>query len=264
MGFVKSMQEIMGNIRPTADFYDAEMLSVFWETKPEIAAKLIPAPMEPAENPIAMAFTAYYPSTNFDVVYRESALFLRARFKEEEGNYCLSMPVTSDIAMAAGREVFGYPKKMAEIHFNREGNTVNGWTERRGIRFMEMSANLDGEFNVPEFMTYMQGADPQPDGSMNTVSFNFKHFPSPEGEGFDYPPRLVRQETTLRPKEIMIGKGDITFKPSSYDPWSEVDVVRMLGATYMRGDNSMLGGKVVAEGEFLSFLPYAFLKWDMK
>ena len=30
------------------------------------------------------------------------------------------------------------------------------------------------------------------------------------------------------------------------------------------GDNSMLGGKVVAEVDPMAFAPYAFLKWDMK
>lgn len=264
MGFVKSFEEIMGNIRPSADFYDAEMLTVFWETKPEIAAKLIPAPLEPAEHPIAMAFVAYYPSTNFDVTYRESALFLHTRYNGEEGSYCLAMHVTNDIAMAGGREVFGYPKKMADVHFSREGNEVKGWTERRDIRFMEISAQLDGEFNAPDAMDYFKGRDIKPDGSFNALSYNFKFFPSPEGGSFDYPPRLVRQETAFRPKEMLFGKADISFNPSAYDPWSEVEVVRMLGAMYTKGDNSMLGGKVVAEVDFMSFLPHAFLKWDMK
>src|SRR5512136_2111901 len=118
MGFVKTFEEIMTNTRATADFYDAEMLMVFWETKPEVVAKLLPAPLNPAAIPLAMAFVAWYPSTNFDVTYHESALFVRARYNGEEGNYCLSMPVTSDIAMAAGREFYGFPKKMADVHFS--------------------------------------------------------------------------------------------------------------------------------------------------
>ena len=32
MGFVKTYEEIMANVKETADFYDAEMLTVFWET----------------------------------------------------------------------------------------------------------------------------------------------------------------------------------------------------------------------------------------
>jgi hypothetical protein len=75
--FVKTFEQIIANTRSTADFYDAEMLTLFWETKPEIIAKLLPPPLKPAVHPIAMAFVAYYPSTNFDVTYRESALFVR-------------------------------------------------------------------------------------------------------------------------------------------------------------------------------------------
>ena len=135
MGFVKTMQELMANARTTADFYDAEMLAVFWETKPEIVARLLPPPLEPAEYPIAMAFVANYPRTNFDVTYHESALFLNAVYQGEEGKYCLAMPVTNDMAMALGREIYGYPKKIGQIHLSRSADKVEGWAERHGIRF---------------------------------------------------------------------------------------------------------------------------------
>ena len=265
MGFVKTLQEIMANTRPTADFYGAEMLIVFWETKPEIVAKLLPPPLKPANQPIAMAFVANYPRTNFDVVYKESALFLRAVYNGEEGGYCLSMPVTSDMAMAAGREFLGFPKKMAEIHFKRDGHSVDGWTERRGIRFMDVRAKLTGKFNDAAAQEIVKSSlSVGADGSINAISYNFKHFPAPEGGAFDYNPRLVKQETVLRPKEMVFGEAEIILRHSDYDPWAEVEVVKMLGALYTVGDNSMLRGKTVAEVGFLEFAPYAFLKWDMK
>ncbi|HSR11510.1 MAG TPA: acetoacetate decarboxylase family protein [Thermodesulfobacteriota bacterium] len=265
MGFVKSFQEIMANARPTADFYKAEMLTVFWETKPEIVARLLPPPLKPAERPIAMAFVADYPATNFDVVYKESALFVRAVHNGEEGGYCLAMPVTNDIAMAAGREFLGFPKKMADIYFKKEGASVEGWTERRGIRFMHVRARLTGKFNDPAAQDVLTVAmKPGADGGINAVSYNFKHFPAPEGGGFDYNPRLVKQETVLRPREMIFGEAEIDLRPSAYDPWAEVEVVRLLGALYTRGDNSMLRGKAVAEAAPIEFAPYAFLKWDMK
>jgi acetoacetate decarboxylase len=264
MGFVKTFQEIMANVRPTADFFDAEMLAVFWETKPEIIARLLPPPLKPAKDPVAMAFAAYYPRTNFDVTYRESALFIRASHNGEEGNYCLAMPVTNDMAMAGGREVFGFPKKMADIHFARKGDSVEGWTERRGVRFMEVHAKLSGNFNDEEAQKKHLETSVGSDGSIRGISYNFKHFPAPEGSAFDYNPRLVRQETILRPREMLLGEAEIILKASDYDPWAEVEVVKMLGALYTKGDNSMLGGKVVAEVDLMQFAPYAFLKWDMK
>lgn len=265
MGFVKTLQEIMSFNRPTADFYAAEMLTILWETKPATVAKLLPPPLQPASQPVAMAFVANYPRTNFDVTYKESALFLRAVYNGEEGGYCLSMPVTNDIAMAAGREVFGFPKKMADIHIGRNGHSVEGWTERRGIRFMEVRAKLTGKFNDPAAQEIVMAArNLGADGSIKAISYNFKHFPAPEGTSFDYNPRLVKQETILRPKEILLGEAEIIFRHSDYDPWAEVEVVKMLGALYTVGDNSMLRGKSVAEVGFMEFAPYAFLKWDMK
>jgi acetoacetate decarboxylase len=263
--FVKTLQKIMATSPKTVDIYGAEMLRIFWETKPEIVAKLLPPPLKPANRPIAVAFVANYPRTNFDVVYKESALFLLAIHNGEEGGYCLSMPVTNDIAMAGGREKFGFPKKMADIHFKREGHSVEGWTERRGIRFMDVRAKLTGKWNDTAAQEILMAAlKPGGDGASKLISYNFKHFPAPEGGAFDYNPRLVRQETVMRPKEMLLGEAEIAFKSSDYDPWAEVEVVKMLGALYTKGDNSMINGTVVAEVGPMEFVPYAFLKWDMK
>jgi len=264
MGFVKSFEAIMAGTQETADFYDAEMLTVLWETKPDIVRRLLPPPLKPAPRPIVMAFVANYPRTNFDVTYQESALFLRAEWEGEEGGYCLSMPVTNDIAMAGGREIFGFPKKIADVQLNRKGDTLEGWTERRGIRFMEIRARMTGRFNVEDAQEVIMSTGMNPDGSMEGVSYNFKHFPAPEGMGFDYNPRLVKQVTTLKPKEVQIGEAEVLLQPSDYDPWAEVEVVRVLGAVYTVGDNSMKSGAVVAEQGPMEFAPYAFLKWDMK
>jgi acetoacetate decarboxylase len=262
MGFVKTYDEILAAYRETADFFDARMLTVFWETRPEIVERLLPAPLKPAADPIAMAFVAFYPETNFGVTYHESALFLKATFNGEEGNYCLAMPVTDGIAMAGGREIYGFPKKMADIHLSKDNDEVGGWTERRGVRFMEIKARLTGSFNdapAQEKLMSMLSAD----GKIRGIAYNFKHFPAPEGGAFDYNPRLVRQETILGPKLVQFGEASVVLTPSEFDPWAEVEVVKVLGAIYTEGDNSMLKGSVVAEVDFMQFAPYAFLKWDM-
>jgi len=264
MGFVKTMQELMANMRTTADFYDAEMLAVFWETKPEIVARLLPPPLEPAEYPIAMAFVANYPRTNFDVTYLESALFLSAVYQGEEGSYCLAMPVTNDMAMAGGREFYGFPKKMADIQLTKGKGTVNGWTERRGVRFMEIRAKLTGKFNDAEAEKKLIGrSQPAEDGSLKGVSYLYRPFPSPQAELLDYNPWLIKVETILRSKEMHFGEAEIVLKDSAYDPWAEVEVVKTLGAVYTVGDNSLLRGKSIVGVDPMQFAPYAFLRWDM-
>lgn len=259
MGFVKSFDEIARKSQPTAVFYDAEMLTVYFETTRDIATRLLPPPLKPARNPFGAAFIANYPRTSFGVAYLESALLLQAEFNGEEGAYCLAMPVTDDMAMIGGREVFGYPKKMANIALKRAGNAVEGWTERRGIRFLEARATLTGRFNDEEAQQRMAE---EAAARLNPVVYNFKYFPAPGRDGFDYHPRLIREVVELRPTSLEIGEGQLVFRPSKDDPWAEVEIVRVLGAVYTVGNNTMLPGSVVAEVDPLSFAPYAFMKLD--
>jgi len=96
MGYVKTADEIAGIYRETFDFYDAEMVTVVWETKPEIVKRLLPSPLKPGKRPIALAFVANYPRTNFGVSYLESALFLRANStgKRETTAWPCRLPMT--------------------------------------------------------------------------------------------------------------------------------------------------------------------------
>jgi acetoacetate decarboxylase len=261
MGFVKTSEELARVFPETIDFYDAEMLTVIWETRPDTVRRLLPPPLKPGNRPIAVAFVANYPRTNFGVTYLESALFLRAEFEGQEGNYCLAMPVTNDIALILGREVFGYPKKMASIKLHRQGKVVEGVTERHGRRFFRLRAELGGKFNSEDAGAILADVF-SPGATAVVTAYNFKYFPAPDRNGFDYAPRLIREEVVFRPRSIEIGRAEIAIEPSPFDPWFEVEVVRILGAIHMVGDNSMKKGKVVAEADPLAFAPFAFMKLD--
>jgi acetoacetate decarboxylase len=259
MGFVKSLEEIAAGYQPQAVFYEAEMLTLYFVTKPEVVKRLLPPPLKPAKDPFGGAFVANYPRTNFGVTYLESALFLLAEYNGEEGAFCLAMPVTSDMALILGREVFGYPKKMADIFLRRDGERVEGWTERHGTRFFEARARLTGKFNSADAQKIMMERMAT---QADMVVYNFKFFPAPGRDGFDYPPRLVREVVQLRPKSLEMGEGELTFRTSDHDYWGDVEIVRVLGALYTIGTNTMLPGQVVAEVDPLSFAPYAFMKVD--
>jgi acetoacetate decarboxylase len=258
MGFVKTKEEMANLFRETYDFYDAEMLTVYYETKPDIVEHLLPPPLKPPAMPIAFVFVANYPKTNFGVTYLESALFVRASFNGEEGNYCLSMPVTNDMALIGGREMFGYPKKIAQIHIGREGKEVIGWTERHDITFLEIKAELTGTFNVPEVQSFFAQT-----GETAAVMYNFKFFPAVDGMGFDYKPRLIREEVLLRPNLVEFGEAQLTLRSPPNDPWRDVEVVRVLGAIYTVGNNSMQKGSVVAEVDPNEFAQYSLNKIDV-
>jgi len=174
------------------------------------------------------------------------------------------MPVTNDMAMAGGREGWGYPKKMANIALSRHSDSVEGYTERHGIKFMQVKAKLTNKVNNDNAaLDELLALGINPDGEFSDRSFLFKHSPSPVADGiFDYPPLLIEGFTRMRPKTFVWAETEIEITPSKYDPWGEVPVERMLGGFYCVGDNSMLHGRVLQKVNALEFLPYAFLKWE--
>lgn len=259
MGFVKSKEELAKYDMPQIEFYDAEMLTVYFETKPEIVARLLPAPLKPAILPIGAAFVANYPKTNFGVSYLESALVLLADHNGEQGIYILAMPVTNDIALILGREVFGYPKKIANIGLVKKDDVVEGWTERHGNRFFDVKAKLTGKFNdeaAQQLMTETLTNE------SDSIVYNFKFFQSPERKGFDYNPRLMREIVRFRRSTMKLGEAEMVFRSSEHDFWGDVEIVRVLGAVYSVGHNTMMPGKIVAEADPDAFAPFGFMKLD--
>lgn len=147
---------------------------------------------------------------------------------------------------------------MAIIEFKRRGKNIEGRVERHGMRFFQLRAKMTGKPNAEEFQELML----KETSEEGTVTYNFKYFLAPDGSGFDYNPRLVRERVLMRPSVAEFGEAEVTMSPSDYDPWSEVEIVRMLGAVYTKGNNTMLRGKVVAETDPVSFMPFAVTKWD--
>jgi acetoacetate decarboxylase len=241
------------------NFYDAEMIMAFFVTKQEVMQKILPPPLKPPATPLGYVFVANYPRTDFGVAYRESALYLAADFNGEVGRYCLSMPVTNDIALILGREVFGYPKKMANILMTHTGNEVEGWTERHGVRLLDLRAKLTGAFNDEAAMRPIKA---RLENNPDSVTFNYKFFQAPDGKGFDYNPRLVREVVRLSKKSVEFAEAEVVFRSSDHDPWGEVEIAKMLGAAYIIGDLRMLPGSVVAEVDQDEFAPYASFKID--
>lgn len=121
-------------------------------------------------------------------------------------------------------------------------------------------AKLTGTFNAEDAPRIFSEVF-RPD--VNRLIYNFKHFPAPQGGGFDYRPRLIREEVEVRPQLAELGEAEIVLNPSDHEPWAEVEIVRVLGAIYTINNISMLKGSVAAEVDSSAFARYAFLKWDL-
>lgn len=250
MGFVKTAEELdklfsLGDRK----FIGAKMMGVMYQTKPEITKRLLPPPLEFADAPNGMIFIAEYPETNLGPGYNEAAIFLRCRYKDEIGSYCLSMPITREGRMHNGRNVFGLPKKMAdEISVTREGSTAHGWVVRKGIRIIDIKIDLKA---------------PLPQLPPLGPSFTFKGNPRIDLKpGFDGPVLLCTQKNDIEMKTCEIGASVVEMQESIEDPWHEIEIVATPFAYYMTADITMQPGRVVAEVDGNAYLPHYYKMTD--
>lgn len=248
-------------------FAGAEKLQVFFRTDPDVVARIVPKPLRPADEPRAVAFVARYPETNFGLPYDEGALFVEVRWGKERGLYCLAMPVTDDMALIGGREVYGFPKKLADrVTLDRSGASVAGSVVRKGTEVLRIEATLTGPAAPADLDRLGREVD---DGSgrrgREAVCFNYKFFPSAAFAGFDAVPRLVRTTILDRPRPgLQRGTARVTLRSSSADPLGDVPVVgEPLACVYGVFDSTLRPGRAVAHAWLpWSVLPYAFFKDD--
>ena len=249
MGFVKTKAELdryygLGDRK----FFGARMAGVMFNIPAEVAEPLLPPPLELPDMPGGLIFVAEYPETNMGPGYREAALFLRCEYQGEAGNTCLAMPITREGRMHNGRDVFGFPKKMADIHLERDGQRVYGWVERLGVRFLEIDVQLSASLPdlPPTGPTFLHKAMPRIDLT----------------PGFDGPVLLARQKTEVVAKSLEIGTADLALRPSEADPWADLGQPDVVMAFYLVSDNTMKPGRIVGEVDPEAFLPHYFKMTD--
>ena len=249
----------------TAEFRDAEVLTAVFRTDQTVLSRILPRPLRAPANPVALAFVAHYPQTNFGTVYSEAAFFVQAEYRGKMGMYPLAMPVDDDMAMAGGREVFGYPKKMAEsIKIEKTGSKVVGSVVRKGTEILRIEVEPKTPVDI-KALALTGRLDSGGARSFEVTAYMVKHFQAPTMRGFDYFPRLIAEPVILRPgPDTLSGSGKLTLRSSPYDPIAEVPIVELVNCAYGTYNNTMMPGKVVGRvWNLLRFAKHAFFKVDI-
>ena len=106
-----------------------------------VAKRWLPPGVSIARPAVATVFAAHFPETSFGSVYDEAGIFFHVRRRLRGAVFCPWMVVTDDVALIVGRELCGYPKKLARVTFaydgrsggvTHEGSEVHAEVERRG------------------------------------------------------------------------------------------------------------------------------------
>jgi len=105
---------------------------------PGPTGEILPPGLTLATPPTATVFVADYPYTTFGSVYHEAAVLLHGI--DDQGPYvhCPWMVVDDDTALILGREMLGFPKKMADITVDIDGDHVVGTVARKGVELIRI------------------------------------------------------------------------------------------------------------------------------
>src|SRR5271170_89426 len=106
-------------------FVNREFLIISYRTDPDALAAVIPAPLEMTDPIVKFEFIRMPDSTGFGD-YTEAGQVIPVRFQGQAGGYVHAMFLDCEPPIAAGREIWGFPKKLASPELRVEKDTLAG------------------------------------------------------------------------------------------------------------------------------------------
>lgn len=106
-------------------FINREFLIIAYRTDPDALAAVIPAPLEMTDPIVKFEFIKMPDSTGFGD-YTESGQVIPVRYQGESGGYVHAMYLDDGSPIAAGREIWGFPKKLASPQLRIDKDTIGG------------------------------------------------------------------------------------------------------------------------------------------
>ena len=106
-------------------FYNREFLVVTYRTDLDALREVVPEPLEVSEAIVKYEFIRMPDSTGFGD-YTESGQVIPVSYKGEKGSFVHSMYLDDEAPIAGGREIWGFPKKLATPKLSHEQEILVG------------------------------------------------------------------------------------------------------------------------------------------
>jgi acetoacetate decarboxylase len=109
-------------------FYNRQYVVISYKSDPDVLRAVVPEPLEPLGDTVAYEFIRMPDSTGFGD-YTETGQVIPVRFRAEdgslqEGSYVHAMYLDDNAPIAGGREIWGFPKKLARPKIAHESETI--------------------------------------------------------------------------------------------------------------------------------------------
>src|SRR5712664_2221430 len=213
-------------------FVNREYLIITYRTDPERLRAVVPEPLEVAEPLVKYEFIRMPDSTGVGD-YTETGQVIPVRFKGENGAYVHSMYLDDEAPIAGGRELWGFPKKLAAPKIAIESDVLVGTLHYGSV--LCVSATMGYKHRQVDHDTVLK--------SMKAPNFILKIIPHVDGS-----PRiceLVRfslEEITL--KESWIGPAALGLFPHALCDVAKLPVREVISALHFKADLTLGLGTV--------------------
>jgi acetoacetate decarboxylase len=217
-------------------FIDREFLVITYETDPELIREQLPEPLEPVERPLVHYEWISMPDSSGFGSYTESGIVIPARLRGEEVNFVAQMYLDDDPPIAAGREIWGFPKKYAHPKLEIVKDTLTG------------TLSYAGQLVAMGTMGYkhesMAGNGERTRAALSKTQINLKLVPGVHGD-----PEICQlvaiNLVDIVVKGSWIGPGRLHLIPHVNAPVADLPVHRIVGAHHFLVDLTLPYGRVV-------------------
>lgn len=216
-------------------FINREYLIISYETDREILESLLPPPLELIEPVVKFEFIRMPDSTGFGD-YTESGQVVPVRYKGEEGTFTLAMFLDCEAPIAGGREIWGYPKKLAKPKLFVEQDVLVGILDFGSVRIATATMGYKHHETDNEAILNAQ----------KKPIFLLKNIPGVDGK-----PQINQLTKTyltdITVKGAWTGPGSLELHPHALAPIAELPVKKILNAVHFICDLTLPYGEVVED-----------------
>ena len=214
-------------------FRNREYLIISYETDGDAVRAAVPEPLEMTDPVVHYEFIRMPDSHGFGD-YTESGQVIPVEYQGEKGNYVHLMFLDSHPPIAGGREIWGFPKKLAKPKLSVQSDTLVGTLDYGDVRVAVAT------------MGYKHSESSHEDilKAMSAANFLVKFIPHVDGT-----PRiceLVRYcLTDIHMKGAWSGPGTVELAHHALAPVADLPVKKVISALHFISDLTLPYGKVV-------------------
>ncbi len=214
-------------------FRNREYLIITYRTDPQKLRALVPEPLEIAEPVVKYEFIRMPDSTGFGD-YTESGQVIPVTFEGRLGNYTHCMFLNDHPPIAAGRELWGFPKELADPSLKAEIDTLVGELHYHQLR---IAVGTMGYKHKQADLAAVKK-------SLEAPNFLLKIIPHVDGT-----PRICElveyRLTEINLKGAWTGPAELSLTSHALAPLAELPVLEIVSGMHIIADLTLPLGKVV-------------------